>query len=189
MDFVAIDFETANPQATSACAIGLAVVRQGVIVERFARLIRPTPNYYRFTNIHGITAAMTAQAPTFAELWPQLAPLLQGQPLVAHNKRFDSGVLANTLAHYGIPMPEASWHCTVAISRRVLPTLPNHRLSTVCAHLGIPLNHHEAESDAVGAACIALHALQQLQATSLFELDTKLATLPAPPRRPFRRWR
>ena len=40
-DFVAIDFETADPGADSACAIGVVRVRDGRIAERIARLIRP----------------------------------------------------------------------------------------------------------------------------------------------------
>ena len=40
-DFAAIDFETANPYRSSVCSVGVVVVREGVVVERFYRLIRP----------------------------------------------------------------------------------------------------------------------------------------------------
>ena len=33
-DFTAIDFETANPSMDSACQLGLAIVQNGMIVER-----------------------------------------------------------------------------------------------------------------------------------------------------------
>ena len=44
-DFAAIDFETANGQRCSVCSVGIVIVRNGEIVDRFYSLIRPTPNY------------------------------------------------------------------------------------------------------------------------------------------------
>ena len=56
-DFVAIDFETANGRRCSVCSVGLIIVRDGEIVDRFYSLIKPTPNYYSYwtTEIHGLT--------------------------------------------------------------------------------------------------------------------------------------
>lgn len=45
-DFVAIDFETANGRRSSVCSVGIVIVRDGVIVDRFYSLIQPAPNYY-----------------------------------------------------------------------------------------------------------------------------------------------
>ena len=41
MDFIAIDFETANHRRHSACAVGIVTVRDGKVVDRFSTLIRP----------------------------------------------------------------------------------------------------------------------------------------------------
>ena len=41
MDFVAIDFETANEKRNSACSIGLTVVKDNKIVEEKYFLIKP----------------------------------------------------------------------------------------------------------------------------------------------------
>ena len=56
-DFAAIDFETANGNRSSVCSVGIVIVRDGEIVDRFYSLIRPTPNYYNYftTRIHGLT--------------------------------------------------------------------------------------------------------------------------------------
>ena len=61
-DFAAIDFETANEQRTSVCSVGIVVVRDGTITDRFYRLIRPEPEYYSYwnTRIHGLTARDTS---------------------------------------------------------------------------------------------------------------------------------
>lgn len=38
-DFAAIDFETANQELSSVCSVGIVVVRNGIITERFYSLI------------------------------------------------------------------------------------------------------------------------------------------------------
>ena len=54
-DFAAIDFETANGKRTSVCSVGVVIVRNGKIVKKIYRLIRPCPNYYTqwTTAVHG----------------------------------------------------------------------------------------------------------------------------------------
>lgn len=47
-------------------------------------------------------------------------------------------------------------YCTYQLTRRYIKELPNYRLNTVCDYFGIALNHHEALSDARGAAQIML---------------------------------
>jgi len=54
-DFVAIDFETADHGADSACAVGLVRVRDGRIAEQVTQLIRPPRQQFAFTWVHGIT--------------------------------------------------------------------------------------------------------------------------------------
>ncbi|WP_254991366.1 exonuclease domain-containing protein [Cyanobium sp. N5-Cardenillas] len=63
-------------------------------MHREHRLIRPPRRTFQFTAIHGISWSQVAQAPTFAELWPQLAAALEvAQFIAAHNASFDAGVL------------------------------------------------------------------------------------------------
>ena len=49
-DFAAIDFETANHQPTSVCSIGIVIVRNGIVTDKFYSLIHPVPNYYNLIN-------------------------------------------------------------------------------------------------------------------------------------------
>lgn len=161
-DFAAIDFETANYQPTSICSVGVVVVRGGKITERIHRLICPTPNYYirRFTEeIHGIGFHDTCDEPRFPDVWAGIAPRIEGLPLVAHNKAFDEHVLHKTLDAYGLGWPGYEFFCTLQAARRLFPKaqIGNHRLPTVCHHLGIDFsNHHDALADAEGCARIAL---------------------------------
>lgn len=156
-DFAAIDFETANRHGTSICSVGIVIVRNGEIVDDFYSLIRPTPNYYTFTYIHGLKRIDTDKAGRFPEVWAQVAEKIKGLPLVAHNKRFDEGCLKSAFAKYDMEYPDYKFYCTLAASRRCL-RLPNHQLHTVSAACGFDLsNHHHALADAQAAAIICNH--------------------------------
>lgn len=160
LDFAAIDFETANYNPTSICAVGLVVVRDGVLCDNFYRLVRPEPEYYlrQFTAIHGICYEDTANEPCFAHVWNELRDKIGDLPLVAHNKAFDERVMRATCRMYGLEMPDVSFYCTLQQARRVIPrsAIENYRLPTVCAYLGIAFGqHHNALDDAEGCARIA----------------------------------
>lgn len=172
MNFVAIDFETANHRPDSACAIGLVKVVGGVIAERIVHLIKPPTREFVFTYIHGLSWKDVAQAEDFGQLWPQIEPIFVGAEfLVAHNASFDKRVLALCCATYGVPMPSQSFHCTVQIARRTWNIRPT-KLSNVCETLNIELNHHEALSDAMACAQIMLEAEKTLAANGGSPLGT-----------------
>src|SRR5262245_32750120 len=158
MNFVAIDFETADPGADSACAIGLVRVADGEVVSRVSRLVRPPRRWIRFTYIHGIEWRHVADQPTFVQLWPELAPFLDGADhLVAHNASFDRGVLRACCETAGLEMPPLPFVCSMQLARRTWGVRPT-RLPDVCRFLGIPLQHHDALSDAEAAARIVIAA-------------------------------
>ena len=56
-NFAAIDFETANNERTSVCSVGVVIVKDGEIVDKFYSLIHPEPDYYLYwnTRVHGLT--------------------------------------------------------------------------------------------------------------------------------------
>lgn len=157
-NFAAIDFETANNCRTSVCSVGVVVVRGGRIADTFYSLIRPEPDHYCYwnTRVHGLTAADTAAAPLFPEVWAQLAPRIQGLTLVAHNKAFDESCLRAAFRCYGMDYPDYPFLCTLTASRRALPLLPDHKLDTVALACGYAMrNHHHALADAEACAEIA----------------------------------
>jgi DNA polymerase-3 subunit epsilon len=161
MNFVAIDFETANYEASSACSVGLVKVVSGEIVGTAVHLIRPPTRDFVFTYIHGLTWKDVAKSPDFGKLWPSLGALLEGAEfLAAHNASFDKGVLHACCGRYGIAAPSLSFQCTVQIARRTWSIYPT-KLPDVCRYLGIALNHHEALSDAMACAQIVLAANEE----------------------------
>ena len=161
-NFAAIDFETANNERTSICSVGVVVVRNGEIVDTFYSLIQPEPNYYYYwnTRVHGLTREDTEEAPVFPEVWAQIEPLIEGLPLVAHNKAFDENCLKAVFRCYQMDYPDYKFYCTCVASRRQLPMLPNHQLHTVAEACGYHLeHHHHALADAEACARIAMKIL------------------------------
>jgi DNA polymerase III subunit epsilon len=156
--FVALDFETADRRGDSACAVALMRVEGLEIVERRVCLIRPPRRYFQFTYIHGITWDDVKFEPTFAESWPHLRDIFDGAEFVAaHNAGFDRHVLHTCCTAARLDMPPQPFLCTVQLSRRTW-RLPSNNLPAVCRHLGIELNHHDAESDAEACAHIVIAA-------------------------------
>jgi DNA polymerase-3 subunit epsilon len=156
--FVAIDFETADHEPDSACAVGLVRVEGMNVVRREVLLIRPPRPRFVFTHVHGITWEMVKDAARFAEAWPSLSPLLDGASvLVAHNASFDRRVLAACCAAGGLPVPDLPFLCTVQLARQHWRLKPND-LPSVCRRLGIELVHHNPGSDAEACARIVIAA-------------------------------
>ena len=162
-DFAAIDFETANSERSSVCSVGVGIVRNNEIVDSFYSLINPEPNYYNYwcTKVHGLTNQDTDDAPVFPEVWKQIAPLIEGLPLVAHNRPFDESCLKAVFRIYQMDYPDYPFYDTLSASRQTLPELENHQLHTVAAACGYQLdNHHHALADAEACAWIAREILK-----------------------------
>jgi DNA polymerase-3 subunit epsilon len=158
MRFAAIDFETATPKRDSACALGVCIVEDSVIVEQTAWLIQPPRNEYHAFNIsiHGITPEDTKHAPSFAEVASEVGRMLDGLPLVAHNASFDMSVLRNGCDTYALAYPQTDYYCTLVLSRVHWPDLPGYSLPLVLARCGMTHVHHDAGEDAVAAAQVLL---------------------------------
>jgi DNA polymerase-3 subunit epsilon len=154
-DFTAIDFETATWQPTSICQVGLVRIENGMVVDQYNQLVRPPKNYYYRRNIevHGIKPLDTEDAPDFDVVWHQFKHHIIDQVVVAHNSSFDFGCLKHTLAYYDEVQPSFEGRCTKKIFRRGLAYLSKK--------FKIPLNHHDALSDAHACAQLFLIHLRR----------------------------
>lgn len=172
MNFTAIDFETANPSRTSACSLGLTVVRNNQIVETRYWLIKPYPIEFSAFNtaIHGITEADVKSMPTFDSLWPEVFPYIENQIVVAHNASFDVSVLRQCMEHYQIAAPNFDILCTYRIAQSQFPNAGSHRLNIICQLMDIPLEHHHAASDSNACAQILCRLMSEHNLNSLKEL-------------------
>lgn len=156
MNFTAIDFETAKHN--TACAVGIVCVKNGEIVDEYSSLIQPPGNpFNQYTEIHGITAEDTVNAPLFSDIYPEIKKRLRRRTIVAHKEIFDRKVLMNMMKIYGLDYNELElaqkWQCTLKIyqGKGFYPA----GLSACCKKMKIKLNHHDALSDA--RACAQLY--------------------------------
>ena len=154
--FTAIDFETAQPARSSICQIGLVRVGHGLVVDQRCILVQPPENTYSYwnTNVHGLTESDTRNAPFFDTVWPQIRGYIEGCTLVAHNGAFDFSCLRKTMEFYRMAEPSYQPQCTYKIYKK--------KLNLLCAEHGIPLDHHDALSDARACSELYLRYLKSI---------------------------
>lgn len=137
-----IDFETTGlspNMGDRATEVAVILVRNGTVVDRFESLMnpeRPIPSFVQ--NLTGITNEMAARAPRAALVMREAKKFVGSSGLVAHNASFDKKFWEAELARAGT-RSDNEFACTKLLARRVYPTAPNYRLSTLTAHLGIQL--------------------------------------------------
>ncbi len=160
--FVVIDVETANPELSSICSIGVV----GFLNERevFAdyKLIDPRAEFSAMNiSIHGISAEQVAGSATFLDAHEWLEGHLQGKIVVSHSA-FDRCAVARASAKVGLPTPACNWLDTLRVARRAWPELKpkGYGLARLASVFGIPLQHHDALQDARACGLIMLRAIQ-----------------------------
>lgn len=105
-DHIVIDFETANKNRISACALGLVFIKKSRIAYQTSFHIKP-PEKEKFSNrnigIHGITPEDVDNAMTFDQLWEsKLSNYFNQNLIVFHNASMDLSVLKNLFEYYSI---------------------------------------------------------------------------------------
>lgn len=123
------------------------------IISRYSTLINPQRDF-GFVEIHRITPEMAAQAPTFEQLAPAIAGILNGRVFVAHNAKYDLMMVRQEFEMLGCEVNFGSPVDTCSLARIFLD-LENNRLPTVCEYLNIPLiGHHAADADTEATALV-----------------------------------
>lgn len=178
MNFVSIDFETANPSRVSICAAGMAVFEGGVLTESLYWLVRPPKGHGwfwdKFIECHSLTHLDVLDAPEFPAIAPEfLARLARADFVIAHKADFDIDCLRQTLDHFGLPFPAFEHLCTLKLARRIWPELPGHDLHTLATHVGHKFHHHHAQDDAEAAGHVLLAMMKHASAKTPSELLQK----------------
>ena len=165
LDFAAIDFETAGPSAASACSVGVVTVEDGRVVDRVGWLIRPPAGHDVFSEwnirIHGITPDQVVGALGWADQLDGLLAAIGDRPVVAHNARFDMGVLRAACFASGVGTPPIDYFCSLRVARRTY-ALTSYRLPVAAMAAGFEdFRHHDALADAEACAAIVVHAAKR----------------------------
>jgi DNA polymerase III subunit epsilon len=109
--------------------------------------------------IHGINKTMLTDAPTFPEVWEQLASYLDRE-IIIYNAGYDIQLLKETAARYSIQFPKIHTHCLMMqytdyiYSGNKRGDYP--KLEVASAHFQISPGNHRALADANAARQVVL---------------------------------
>ncbi|MUM35737.1 exonuclease domain-containing protein, partial [Mycolicibacterium sp. CBMA 361] len=133
-----VDVETSGFDPGHARVISVAALAlgdDGNVEHSFSSLLNPGVDPGP-THVHGLTPEMLAGQPTFGDVVGDLAAVLSGRTLVAHNAGFDYAFLAAECERVGAVLPVDSVMCTVELTRRLNLGTENLRLETLATHYG-----------------------------------------------------
>jgi DNA polymerase-3 subunit epsilon len=163
MNFVVIDVETANPNFSSICQIGIAPFRDGVLERTREWLVNPQ-DYFDPINvsIHGIDEHSVRNAPKWPEVYAAVAPFLAGN-IVASHTAFDRAAVTQACGTWDVSACECRWLDTARVVRRAWPQFSKsgYGLANVAATFGIKYQAHDASEDARCAGEILMLAVGQ----------------------------
>lgn len=161
MDFVAFDVETANPDLSSICQMGLVGYKRGQVNKSWQSLVNPQ-DYFDPTNvaIHGIDEEVVKDAPTFPDVFHALNAHLSGHVVVSHTW-FDRVSTSRAVEKYGLTEIECTWLDSAKVVRRTWPEFARrgYGLANVAHRFGIDFTHHNAQEDARAAGEILVRAM------------------------------
>jgi len=155
--FAVVDVETTgfSPVNDRIVEVACVLVDGDRVVDRWATLVRPGIAIpARATEVHGITNAMVAGAPTLGGILGRLRDLCGARVVVAHYARFDLSFLHDLHVENAI--------CTLKLARALIPEAPNHRNQTLRSVLrideavGEALDAHRALDDALVTAHVLI---------------------------------
>jgi DNA polymerase-3 subunit epsilon/CBS domain-containing protein len=173
LDAVALDTETTGLDARAARLVQLGAlrIRDGALdpADRFERLVNPSGRIPAgATAVHGITDAMVADAPRFAEVAGDLEAFLGRSIIVGHAVHYDLAVLEREYRLAGRDPPRLRALDVRSLARLAAPTLADHGLEGLCGWLGITLQgRHTAMGDAEAAGRIFAALIPLLREKSI----------------------
>lgn len=158
MRFAALDLECATSDTGNICEVGAVLMDNGKEVGRFRSLVHPVVEAFGDWQRWNFDYSLkdTLKAPTFPEVWSQVADMMGDVPIVAHN----AGVveckhLGHAFSFHGMDAANGpKFYCTLELARNQWPDMPKHGIKHVARHFGWSLDHHNPESDARVCAAI-----------------------------------
>ncbi|MBX2988180.1 MAG: 3'-5' exonuclease [Bdellovibrionaceae bacterium] len=166
MKFIAFDLETTGtvPGVDQIVEIGAVRFIDGQPESLFVTLVDPRrPIPPGASAVNGITDSMVQGQPLIENLLDSFAEFCGDDPLIAHNASFDAQFLTADIKKHESSAPRGTILDTLSISRKVLPGLPNYKLSTLVQHLKIQASeYHRAQADAISAGHLFHEMLRRI---------------------------
>ena len=169
LDAVVIDTETTGLDPRKAWIVEIAAVRLvgGRLQPKtaFRRLVRPGEPIPKLAiGVHGIDDAAVADAPAFADIWPELSTFIGDAVVIGHAIGFDLAVLKRECERAGIVWTRPHTLDTRLLAEVAEPDLAGYSLDSLAAWLGVEItDRHSALGDALACARIFLALLPKLR--------------------------
>ncbi|MFH1081650.1 MAG: exonuclease domain-containing protein [Pseudomonadota bacterium] len=163
MEFVALDFETANADMSSICQLGLVLFKDGSIQEEWKTYIDPEDFFDEINvSIHGIDETTVRGAPKLRDIANRIWSYLDGRIAVCHT-HFDRVAIHQACVKYDLRVPTCTWLDSARVTRRTWEQFAHrgYGLANVCATIGYQFAQHDALEDAKAAAQILLAAIEK----------------------------
>lgn len=137
-----------DPERDALLEVAVARVVGGAVVELYSTLVHTeAPIASAAAALHGIDAAALSGAPSFAEVAPRLAAMLDGAVPVMHGVELDVRFLDRAFTAAGSPRRVGPALDTLRLARRALHAR-QYNLTSLCTSLGFaPVRWHRAAED------------------------------------------
>jgi DNA polymerase III epsilon subunit family exonuclease len=163
-DLVVVDVETTGMDTALADIVEIAGVRikKGKIADRWSTLVKPARPIVG-VQMHGITDADVAKAPSAKDAVQQLLDWAGDAILIGHNVGFDLGFLTEAS---GTSFTPGTYLDTLALARDGFPVGPeSYKLGDLSKFFGIQLQgSHRAAPDAEATAELVLKLAEDIPA-------------------------
>ena len=150
--WVVVDVETSGMKPAVDRVLSVAAVvldDDGEVVEEFTTLLNPGVDPGPI-HVHGLTPALLAGKPRFADVAAELSRVLEGRTVVAHNAAFDASFLAAEARRAGLQPPLRQYVCTLDLAGRLHLSTRDLKLATLAVHFGVEQRAaHDAHDDAL----------------------------------------
>ncbi len=164
-ELVVVDVETTGVDTALADLVEVAAVkiRKGKVADSWSTLVKPERPIVG-NQLHGITDADVAKAPSPKEAAEQLLAWAGDAILVGHNVGFDLGFLSAALG--GRQFEPGTYLDTLVLARDGYPTGPDaYKLADLSRFFGIELQaNHRALPDAEATAALVTRIAEDLPA-------------------------
>jgi DNA polymerase III epsilon subunit family exonuclease len=183
VSFAVVDLETTGIDPTTDRIVQMAAIivdGTGKVVDTFDTIVKPeSPEQYIHAaeHIHGISKSQVANGMPLREALVRLRQMSDGKVFTAHNAQFDIGFIHAESQRVGFDMTVHTFVDTLQLARRTdTERTRKHTLDALCTHYGIERERaHEAKSDATATAELLFHLMQEMNITSVDQLDDLLS--------------